>query len=195
MRHRGLRQQIWVGSMLSALLVTACTTPGPSPTASPGASDVDPAVYMAKLAQCLQTGGALMKIDKPVQFQVDPGPGMSEEALKTLIAACEQQLGPKPVRKTDRATAERVYDAYMKVRDRVRGHGYEDADPPSRDTFVEQFMAGGVTRHPYDGLEQLPAADSKRVQAASPAWLNQARPERRDRGSRRSERRSRAVSS
>jgi len=170
MGHNGLRQ-IWVGSILLALLVTACTSPGPSPTASPSASNVDPEVYTAKLAQCLQTGGAVVKIDNPVQLQADRGPGMSDEAMRTLMAACEQQVGPKPVRKTDRATAERVYDAYLKVRDCIHGLGFEDDDPPSRDTFIEQFMAGASTWYPYLGLDQLPDADWQRVQTACPAWL------------------------
>jgi hypothetical protein len=170
MGHNGLRQ-IWVGSILVALLVAACSSPEPSPTASPSASDVDPVVYTAKLAQCLRTGGALVKSDNPVELQADPGPGMSGEAMQVLMAACEQQVGPKPVRKTDRATAERVYDAFLKVRECILGLGYQDADPPSKETFVEQFMAGGDTWHPYDGLEQLPDADWQRVQAACPQWV------------------------
>lgn len=44
----------------------------------------------------------------------------------------------------------RVFAAYVTVHECMMEHGYPVTDPPSEETFVAQWMAGGQQWHPYE---------------------------------------------
>lgn len=137
-----------------------------------GCENVEPADYVARLSQCLRTGGADVEAINPVTLSIEPGPGMSNDELERLQEDCQAQAGPPPERRLDRATASRVYKAYLDIRTCLVEEGYEPRGAPSEETFIEQFAAGGGW-HPYDRIEAqfASAAEQARVEAACPQWV------------------------
>jgi len=159
--------------LLAAGLLSACGPAGATPTDAPDEKTVNPVEYVARNAQCLRAGGARVTQNNPVELAIEPGPGMSGEALRALVADCKAQAGPPPQRRTDRETALRVYQKYLEVRDCLEAEGYQTIEPPSQETFVEQFASGSGEWHPYNGLETQYAsqAEQERVEAKCPAWV------------------------
>ena len=82
--------------------------------------------------------------------QVTPG---QQELNFKVASACEQMAIDAghffPIAHTEEF-GRRVFAAYVTVHECMVEHGYPVTDPPSEETFVAQWVAGGQRWHPYD---------------------------------------------
>lgn len=154
------RPKWWRGSIwFSALVVlAACTSGGsgrhtePGPAAVSGESDAER--YTQVLADCLREGGATVEVTSAVSFSAEPEPGMEDGEVEALVAECRAKAGPLPERPTDPETAERVYPELLAMRDCLNDLGFSISQPPSLETFIEEFPVTHGSWHPYIGLER-----------------------------------------
>lgn len=158
--------------MVTGVILISCTsTPLPSPGDSTTISkSSDAETYTRVLAGCLKDGGAVVEITSAVSFSAKPGPAMSDEDMAALVGRCRSEAGPPPDRPTDPDTAERVYRQLIEVRDCLRDLGYITTQPPSLETFVDEFPITHGSWHPYIGLEIQfeSAAEQLEVESACP---------------------------
>lgn len=70
-----------------------------------------------------------------------------------MATACEQEAIDVgrffPIAPTQEF-GRRVFAAFVTVHECMVEHGYPVTDPPSEETFVAQWVAGGQRWHPYD---------------------------------------------
>lgn len=101
----------------------------------------DAETYVRALADCVEKSGAKVVIEGPA-FNFELGTGMDQAALGKVVGACESELGPMPAIKKDPATANEVYDLYVKSAECLRARGKNIPDAPSREAFVDEYTSG-----------------------------------------------------
>lgn len=188
-----------LGGVLVCLLVTACSGaepqsiqpageasqpstpdagPGPSPeSASP--SDVDFSAIQAqgdaaveRSNQCMEERGFVVTRFPNGESQIasPPGPDGEENLLRNW-EECDDLAGfPEPVVFSDEDLS-RMYDLQLERGECLRAKGWEPAEPPSRQTYIEHYkflQQGGSEEPPYDPAMDLPPAEANAARDACP---------------------------
>lgn len=159
--------------VVGAALITSCTIGTSGETVTTNVTPGETVTYVEELVQCLRTGGADVNVVNSVTFSATVGPGQTEEQLQSLYEACRTEAGPPPERRTDPETAKRVYVAYQQIVECLDELGYAVPEAPSEEVFVDRFVAGEDTWHPYNGLEtQITSLEEQiRVEQLCPPWV------------------------
>ncbi|USQ81791.1 hypothetical protein NF556_09135 [Ornithinimicrobium faecis] len=188
-----------LGGVLVALLLVACSGPDPQsaeltgPASSTPVVESEPAVTQESASsddvdfsaiqaqgdaaversnQCMEERGFFITRfpNGESEIGVPPGPGGEEDLLRNW-EECDELAGfPEPVVFSDDDLS-RMYDMQLERGECLRANGWEPAEAPSRQTYMEHYtllQQGGSEQPPYDPAMDLPPAEANAARDACP---------------------------
>lgn len=118
------------------LVMGACTDNPDLPSPEPSSTDE----YGIVMARCLNDKGWDVKPAADGGFETDTVPAEQMEQFQADIEACQGEHGYSNDLVYTPERAERYFDASLEAAECLRDLGYEIADPPSRQAFVEALV-------------------------------------------------------
>lgn len=125
-----------------------------------------------RLIACLEAAGLTVTRLNPVSFS-SGSPALTEKQHREIVARCHEEVGPAPERTYDAETAVRIYTRWLETVECIRAAGYESGPVPSKEAFVEDFVARRPSWHPYGGSwsDALTIAELDRLRSQCPSWV------------------------
>jgi hypothetical protein len=77
--------------------------------------------------------------------------GGDVDLLIQISKECADEVGPPPIRPPDEIDARHMYDLALRQAQCLRDLGLDVSEPPSRESWVDTFLAGDPPWTPYDG--------------------------------------------
>lgn len=188
-----------LGGVLISLLLVGCSGPGSQfaeptgPASLPRVAESHPAgtqesaspsdadfsaiqaqgnAAVERSNQCMEERGFVVTRFPNGESEIDvpPGPGGEEDLLRNW-EECDQLAGfPEPVVFSEDDLS-RMYDLQLERGECLRANGWEPAEAPSRQTYIEHYtllQQGGSEQPPYDPAMDLPPAEANAARDACP---------------------------
>ena len=149
----GIIATIAIVSVICLLLVTGCVASNDQVARPDGVSTgVNPSGKVGKMQTCLEAAGWETRITDGVLF----GPELPKEQAPLYQAdqaRCTKETGFDIPWTAD--DYHRLYPLEVANHQCLLDHGFESAEPPSEQQFVEDWLAEPPVREPYQAIGQV----------------------------------------
>lgn len=173
-----------VAALIASCLLVSCTAgDDPQPdSVSETATDIDHAAVQEqgdaaheRSLICLEERGHSVTRYPNGEAEVagQPGPAGEEQLLQDW-AECEEQAGFPEARPLPAEDLSRMYDLALDRAECLRANGWEPAEPPSRQTYIEHYQllqqqeGGSDMAPPYNPAQEYSAGEYNAILAACP---------------------------
>ena len=141
-------------ALVVLLLIAGCGTyqdpPGTEASASSGNRTTMPD-WLNEMATCMKDQGWDVRVDVEQNGIIsDTLPASQQASFSRGRESCEKQVGraPNDVPMTPKLASD-MYDHLLQMKDCLKDEGFQSSEPPSRSTFVEDYMSGRPPWSPF----------------------------------------------
>jgi hypothetical protein len=147
--------------VVAVAALAGCNASGGSSTPEARSPDQSLTTWLSAVVACLQDRGWSDTAEDAGGQGItnDTLPESQRSAFSGDLAECETRAGPQPgAEAVTPQRAGQIYDQLVVTRQCLEGLGYSISDPPSRNTFIDDYLGGRAPWHPYLDLPELDAA-------------------------------------